>query len=264
MKHRRLVTLACVVSLLTLGTGPGDAVRAETGAAESKAAESRSKSGAKPPTPKEPELASTAPEKTSLYKLPSVGKPRRRVGGGRRGTSSGVKEHFVLVPEHVGLTISTQPSLYWYLPELPGPTVSFEFTLIDDHSIEPLVDTRLPAPTASGLQRIDLATHGASLEAGQEYQWSVSLVTDPDRNWDDIVASGWIERVPAPAGLQRGLARASAPERALVYGQASLWYDLLDAVCDQLPAEGAQDAFAQLIAEVDLELPGTAAAAGAP
>lgn len=168
-----------------------------------------------------------------LYQLPKVGKPTGRVGGGRRGGVAALPDVYALVPDHVGYSASSQPVLYWYMSETARGDVVFELTLIDDSSVDPLLDRRFSAPSTAGLQRVDLSTLGVSLDPGEEYQWSIALVPDPKDRSKDIVATGWIEVVPPPAGMADRLAAAGPGGAAAVYGQAGLWYDTLDATMVQ-------------------------------
>lgn len=198
---------------------------------QGRAQEERATTGAQPESGKAPGSEGVAAVSAAppLYRLPKVGKPRGRIGGGRRGPLDGVANLQALVPDHVGATTSGQPSLYWYLAEPIAEGVAIELTLIDEGSIDPLVDAKLARPSAAGLQRIRLADFGVTLEPGQEYQWSVSVVPDPEDRSKDVVTTGWIERVPAPAGLADRLAAAGSGEVVAVYGEAGLWYDMLDA-----------------------------------
>lgn len=185
-----------------------------------------------------------------LYKLPSVGKPRRRVGGGRRGPASDLPKVFTLVPDHVGLTVSEQPQLYWYISGDDLGTVAFELTLIDRDSIDPVVDARISQPAQAGLQRIDLSEYGVSLALGEEYQWSVSLVVDGNERSLDAVSTGWIERVAPSEALQASLGQTPQDQRAAAYGEAGIWYDLVASLVEQLPATRTD--LEQLLGQVDL------------
>src|SRR5262245_16802105 len=191
-----------------------------------------------------PPAVSSAPP--PLYQLPKVGKPRGRIGGGRRGAMGAVAELQALVPDHVGQTASAQPSLYWYLAQ-PAGDVAFELTLIDGSSVDPLVDVRLDKPSA-GLQRVRLADLGVELKPGQEYQWSVAAVPDPEDHSKDVVASGWIERVAAPDDMQARLRAAGPDGAASVYGAAGLWYETLDAACERVRQNPDSDADRQRLA----------------
>jgi hypothetical protein len=183
-----------------------------------------------------------------VYQLPKVGKPRGRIGGGRRGPIGAEAELHALVPDHVGQTASAQPSLYWYLAEPPADGAALELTLIDSTSIDPLLDVRLDPPTRAGLQRVRLAELGVTLEPGQEYQWSIAVVPDPEDHSKDVVASGWIERVATPDGMQARLDAAGAEGAASVYGEAGLWYETLDAACERVRANPESAAYRQRLA----------------
>ncbi|MGI9590473.1 MAG: DUF928 domain-containing protein [Myxococcota bacterium] len=189
-----------------------------------------------------------------LYQLPKVGKPTGRVGGGRRGGASALPDVYALVPDHVGFSASSQPVLYWYMSDKAKGEVLFELTLIDEKSVDPLVDRRFTAPPKPGLQRVDLTTLGVRLEPGEEYQWSISLVPDPKDRSKDLVATGWIEVVSPPDGMADRLAAAGPGGAAAVYGEAGLWYDTLDATLSQADRGDtqAQGQLALLLKQVGL------------
>jgi len=187
-----------------------------------------------------------------VYRLPSVGKPGHTVGGGRRSLRADLPQLAVLVPDHVGTTVSAQPVLYWYLPTSPPPGVEFEFTLSDRQSIQPVVDVDLAGPMAPGVHRVDLEEHGVTLVPDREYEWSVSLVVDRDDRFGDVVAKGWIERVSPSVALKKSLRNVSGRARSVAFGEAGIWYDLLDSVYVRLPAERAQADLRQLLAQVGL------------
>lgn len=212
--------------------------------------------GAEDPAPK-----AGSPPTASVYKLPKVGKPTGRLGGGRRGGALGAQNFYALVTDHVGYTVSEQPTLYWYLSSPAAGPVKFEITLIDAGSVDPLVDAGFAAPGKPGLQRIDLAKHGVKLAMGEEYQWSIAVVTDPSDRSKDIVSSGWIERVAEPKGLEERIASAHPGDAASLYGAEGLWYDTLDAAVDDTlrnPEDASSRArLAALL--TDVGLPGEAA-----
>jgi hypothetical protein len=194
-------------------------------------------------------------ETEPVYQPPMRGAPRGRVGGGTRGitppaatpppgaapaaptarsTDPARESVFVvaLAPDHPGRTTEAQPSLYWFLSR-PSPR-EIEVTVIEASAVKPMLEKKLPGPTEPGVQRINLAEHGISLEIGKRYQWFVSLVLDPQARSKDIVAGGVIERVAAPAGLE-GADRGKAQSLA----QHGLWYDALNAISEQIAANPA-------------------------
>jgi hypothetical protein len=68
------------------------------------------------------------------------------------------------------------------------------------------------------------------LKPNVEYQWSIAIVPDPRQRANDIIASGFIQRVAPPQALTARLQRASPRELPYIYAEEGLWYDALDAV----------------------------------
>jgi hypothetical protein len=206
-----------------------------------------------------PADAASAP--APVYRLPKVGKPRGRIGGGRRGPIASSATLHALVPDHVGQTTSAQPSFYWYIDEPVNADVVLEVTLVDENSIDPMLDRRLERPAGAGLQRIRLAELGVSLEPDQEYQWSVAVVPDATDHSKDVVASGWVQRVAAPDALAQQLSAAGPDGAVSVYGEAGLWYDMLDAAFERVRANPESDAYREQLATLleQAGLPGEAA-----
>ena len=161
-----------------------------------------------------------------VYRPPPVGRPGGRVGGSSRGENPTHEDDValldVLVPEdHIGLTSQEQPSVYWYLSK--STTIPIELTIIDDQTIEPLVETPLSTPIQPGVHRIRLADYGVRLSPGVGYRWSVALVFDPDDRAKDIVASGAIERIVLPEALRTTLARGEKAQAPQLYAEAGIW-----------------------------------------
>jgi hypothetical protein len=211
------------------------------------------------PTPEPDSEVAAAPAGNIalLYKLP-VGKPRARIGGGRRGAQNPLPLLVALVPNHVGLTTAPQPSLYWNVSGPAPEGMYFAFAITDEESIEPLVELRLDSPASAGIQEILLAAGDARLEPGVEYRWSVTLVVDPaGPSTRDPVAGGWIERVPPPPDLEARL-RAAGPDGApAIYADEGLWYDALAPLASRAIRD-PDDAIARLhlgglLRQVDLD-----------
>jgi len=153
------------------------------------------------------------------------------VGAGTRG--SGERDIFVLsvlAPDHTGLTVSEQPSLYWFISQATGLPV--EVAIADPRTTQPLLERRLPSPVPPGVHPIKLADFGVRLVPGVTYRWSVTVIADPDRRARDLLAGGLIERVDHPARLRERLAQARAEEVPFLYAEAGLWYDALAAISE--------------------------------
>ncbi len=169
-----------------------------------------------------------------LYVAPDRGKPVKPTGGATRGSDKKIPLMFALTPDHVGQTVSSQPSLFWYLDRTPDPSMRIEFTLFDQASDEPEVEAVLAAPEHAGIQRIRLADYGVELEPGAEYEWSVTLIVDPEKRSKDVVVTGWIDRIEQSGPLTARLERESDQRAAAIYAEEGIWYDSFAALSDQI------------------------------
>ena len=181
------------------------------------------------------EVTNKKPKKTLshrfVYKPPMRGKPGNRVGGGTRGQENGLPSLAALVPDHTGLTIQAQPSLYWFISETT--TSRIEFTLSTKQGIKPLLEANLnisDEESIQGIQCLRLSDQGLSLLPGEEYQWFVALVPDPEARSKDIVAGGAIKRIEPSKRLTERLAKAGEMEIPGIYADEGLWYDVLSSV----------------------------------
>jgi len=209
MKASTHVVLASLAGLILLGPPSGVAVAQQTSSQQ----------------PRE----STA--KAPVYKPPLRGAPGGRVGGGTRGTQG--RDIFVLsvlAPDHTGLTLQEQPSLFWFISS--DTSLPVELAIVDPNATEPLLETRIASPVKRGVHRVRLADHGVRLAPGVAYQWAVTVVPDAARRSRDILASGSIERVEPTSELGPKLAAARNEDLASQYAEAGIWYDALEAVCD--------------------------------
>ena len=198
---------------------------------------------ATPVPPAESQTQSQPPPASSdvpVYKPPLRGAPGGRVGGGTRGPAA--REVFVLsalAPNHTGLTVSEQPSLYWFIS---GPTsFPMEVTVVDPRASQPVLEARVLSPSQSGVRRIRLADHNIRLSPGVAYRWFVAVVPDPARRSRDILAGGTIERVELSEEIKGKIAQATKQDLPFVYAEAGLWYDALAAISERIE-EGPNDA----------------------
>ncbi len=153
-----------------------------------------------------------------FYRPPARGAPAARVGGATRGTGADTPALHVVAPDHVGLTARAQPVLYWFVSrDLAQPV---EITVINHFRVDPLLRIRLDPPVAAGIHAVALAEHGVRLEPGDEYQWFVAIVHDPERRSSDTVAGGYVQRIEgAPA----------TADDAVALAERGLWYDAFEA-----------------------------------
>ena len=184
----------------------------------------------KEPDKKPAPAAVAAPAGTPVYKPPLRGAPGGRVGGGTRGTGREVFVLSVLAPDHSGMTVSEQPSLYWYIST---PTsLPVELTMMDPGTTQPLLEINVPTPIEPGIHRLRLADHGVRLAPGVAYRWYVAVVPDARRRSRDILAGGAIQRINPSSELAARLGQARRDELPSVYAEAGLWYDALAAMSE--------------------------------
>jgi hypothetical protein len=153
------------------------------------------------------------------------------VGGGTRGAPG--RDIFVLsvlAPDHTGLTMREQPSLFWFISS--DTSLPVELTIVDPNATEPLLESRIASPVKRGVHRVRLAEYGVRLAVGVPYQWSVAVMSDPTRRSRDILASGTIERVKPAGDLEAKLAEADKENLMSWYAEAGIWYDALEVVSD--------------------------------
>lgn len=189
-----------------------------------------------------------------VFAPPTRGAPAARVGGGSRGAGQPAVTIWTLAPVSVGLTTRAQPALHWYVSR---PVEAFvEITVLDETSDDAMLEAELEGVSAAGIHRISLQELGVELELGVEYEWSVTLVNNPDRRSHDSMSGAVIKRVPLEPAVGERLAAASSLERVFVLAEAGLWYDAigeLSTLIDRSPDDDSLRAYrAALLEQVDL------------
>jgi hypothetical protein len=239
------------------GAGPREhGPRTGRGRAEEADERDRGAAETQPPTVQVPEYR--PPKAKPGFKPPLRGTPSGRVGGGSRSAGgAGLPRIAVLVPNHPGRAATEQPSLFWHIDRVPDPGTRLLLTLIDERSVEPLLEAELPTPAQAGIQRVELSEHGVRLREGSEYEWSVSIVIDPESRASDIIASAVIDRSDMADAPIAGAAGSTPEAAARSYAERGFWYDALaalsDAVRERPSDSGPKAARAALLAQVGLQ-----------
>ena len=166
--------------------------------------------------------------KMPVYRPPKRGAPGSRVAGGTRGPEDQMPVLYALVPDHVGLTIQEQPSLYWFLSKLPKAPI--ELTVIEDQAVHPLFESRIAMPEEPGIQLFDLKKYGVHLKVGKVYKWFVAIVPDPQQRSKDVLAGGEIERTEVSEALRIRIEQADQNSVPFLYAEQGLWYDALASI----------------------------------
>jgi len=177
---------------------------------------------------------SVTPVGLPIYRPPLRGAPGGRVGGGTRGIGDEFITLLVLAPNHVGLTVQGQPTLYWYLSK---PTnLPIEVTIIEDQAIYPLLEKQIRVPIQPGINCIRLADYGVLLLPGESYRWFIAAIPAADRRSKDIIAAGFIERSETPEALHMKLSQTDRGNIPYIYAESGIWYDTITAISDLIEA----------------------------
>ncbi len=178
-----------------------------------------------------------------LYRPPRNGSPTpdHRIGGGTRGGNP-LPLVAAIAPNHEGLTAYRQPELCWYV-SVGDRDLPVVFTLIRSDAIRPQIERRLTPPDRPGIQVIRLSDYDVELEVGHRYEWSVSVVPDPEHRSRDVVATGMIRRIAPPSQTVTQALAGSDPMHALrISASAGLWYDavgVLAGMIEAAPGDGS-------------------------
>lgn len=177
-----------------------------------------------------PALASFAEQPGTKFKYvpPYRGTPRRTQGAGTRGEdeSQEVKLKLLVPNDHTGQTLSSHPTFFWYVSEIPEEPV--EFALVESGVAQPIFVQQLQLEKA-GIIRLEMPENLPGLVPGKEYRWTVSLVSNANRRSQDTFAQSWIKRISATTTLNQQLATAKTDrDRASIYAQSGLWYDAIN------------------------------------
>ncbi|MGD8311997.1 MAG: DUF928 domain-containing protein [Gammaproteobacteria bacterium] len=225
----RVVALLALTAWLNTSQAADKAVKEEAAAAGK--AQDAVPSVAVTPAAEKPGKTDTMP----VYVPPRRGAPLARVGGGTRGAGDNRPFVTVITPEHTGLTSTSRPLLFWYLSD--DMQTRFEFALIDENGIDPIIEITSDEKMQAGLNSLDLSRHGVTLEPGTSYQWSVALVGEPERRSSDIVSSGMIEYVALNPDQQAELSRGGNEEALQFYAREGYWYDVFSTLSELIESD---------------------------
>lgn len=228
-------------ALLCAGAAPGQDRARERGpvrapAQEPKAAEARVN---RPSTQPQPRVRQVMPKPPP----PGMGRAGRVEGAGARHGRDPDLFVAVLAPQRrdfPALTTRPQPSLFWFLSKPTDKPVRLTLAPVDAEA--PLWRETVRVQ-GSGIQRLDLSRLKAKagepprLEPGVQYKFSVSALADERNPANNPFASATVERVEPPAGLAEEAAEKTPKgERAALYGEAGIWWDMLAEVDDYIAA----------------------------
>lgn len=200
------------------------------------------------------------------------GAPPATVGLGSRGDclENRTDPLRVLIPEGRSMasgstpgvltTTNTHPSFLVYVPVYEASAQALSLKLMqvtaDDEEIE-LYQQSFALPSTAGI--VELQPTGSSmpaLQVGQQYHWYVSMVCGLMDQSGNPVVEGWIERVVPDSALSAQLDQASPLDKAVLYGQAGIWQDMLITLAELRRTQpldaGLQETWNDLLRSVEL------------
>ncbi len=177
--------------------------------------------------------AGQAPSTEAIHYNAPSSQGQVRVNGiaTRNGAHRKLPNLFVLTPDHVGLTVQEQPTIFFYLSDTTD--TKLVVTITKDGEADPVLETQLPA--TKGIGRLSLAEKNVKLEPDVQYQITFALKPDAKKHSEDLCAGGMIKRVKPPEALvARLVARADPMDRAIAYARQGIWYDALAVLSDEI------------------------------
>jgi len=170
------------------------------------------------------------PQQVSENKPKDLGAPDGRIGGDRQ--SQHTVTLFALVPNHLGLTIQEQPTLYWYLSKPVPNLVVLTVTVHDQKQVEPILETVLKVVPKEGIHSASLQDFNIRLDLDREYRWCVKLAVDTENPSRNVMAGGRILRTVPHESLLQQLRNAEPEHLTAIYSEAGFWYDALASISD--------------------------------
>ncbi|HBW89022.1 MAG TPA: hypothetical protein DEG17_09180 [Cyanobacteria bacterium UBA11149] len=159
------------------------------------------------------------PPNPSAPKSPSRGTgAMARVGG--CSTESEVSLTALAPHSHVGQTISTSPTVAWFVPDTDSFPLKFYLYEYEGNSQRQILEEDLQS--SPGIMKLSLS----NLSVGKRYRWQLVLSCYPDSSSRTLLAGAEIEVVPLSPTLQSKLGTTTdSLAKANLYAENGLWYD---------------------------------------
>lgn len=131
-----------------------------------------------------------------------------------------------LAPEHVGLSLDSQPSFYWFLSKPWQGALEFSLVHADNPEESEIIPLKSEKGFDAGIHGVSLSEHDITLKPGVKYEWFVSLVIDSEQRAGDLVASGAIE--------YRAQVATRGEKNIKQLAEMGAWYDAIDRLSRQI------------------------------
>jgi len=163
------------------------------------------------------------------FQPPDVTAPDNRQGATHRGCK--LQEGLLITPlipkSNIGLTLTESPTFFAYVSH---SSTQVEFTLqANDQKGTEVYKTTFKVDKP-GIVEVSIPAMGddqKSLEIGQRYQWSFSVVCDDKDPSGDYFVYGMVQRIEPQETLKNDLANPDPMAKAIAYAKNGIWYETL-------------------------------------
>ncbi|WP_187329526.1 DUF928 domain-containing protein [Halomicronema hongdechloris] len=171
------------------------------------------------------------------FQPPNRGLPGRREGAATRGCVLGRPSRLVaLLPDtNLGLTTEAYPTFFWYMPRSQARFVEFSLYQANPEGDRQLIySSTLSVANEAGIASVSLPQHSGlpALEIGQDYQWSVAIICNPNNRRGDLRVDGWVHRITPEDDLAAALATANRSEQVGLYASHGVWFDAVGTLAE--------------------------------
>jgi Domain of Unknown Function (DUF928) len=168
------------------------------------------------------------------FKPPDVAAPDNRQGATHRGEACPKALSIIaLIPQsNRGLTVAESPTFFAYVSQ---KSTSIEFTLQTEDGTEVYsTDFKVDKPGIVEVRIPPATDKQKSLEVGKRYQWSFSVICNPNDRSGDYFVKGFVQRVEPGPTLKNDLANAEPMARAIAYANSGIWYETVSTLAEML------------------------------
>jgi hypothetical protein len=163
---------------------------------------------------------------TINFKPPNGGAPKTTTGAATRDLNCLSRETLPILPQsNYGLTISNRPELLIYKSKTSAKQM---FLSLESEDGQDSYQTFLPLPSENGLVSINFPSDAPDLVVNKKYKWTIAFICGKILKPDSPTISGWIQHIPESQMLAIKLKAAKPTDRVILYGENSLWYDMIN------------------------------------
>ncbi|EDX72253.1 conserved domain protein [Coleofasciculus chthonoplastes PCC 7420] len=155
----------------------------------------------------------------------------------------------------MGATLSTHPTLAWFVPDAIIKPMEFRLYEYDAQGKPQPVGQPIQLQSSPGIMRLSLAREQLKLTVGKTYLWQVVILCDPDSPSSDLIVRSDIQVVETPLAFAQQLAQVNTgSEKVELYAGAGFWYDAMGEALQLAPPWQLGEVAASLLRDlVNLE-----------